>query len=180
MKETWVPVTGFEGMYEVSSYGNVRSLPREVAKRPGNLSTKALRKGRTLKQTESRGGYLTVGLSKDARQKIMSVHRLVAFHFHEYRPGLVVNHIDFDRKNNRADNLEWVTYLQNNRHSRAADRYPAHTARANPNMAKKLTAKDADEIKRLRAEGMTYVAIAKVFNMDKSNAYSICKGKSWR
>lgn len=113
MNEEWRPVAGYEGMYEVSSIGNVRSLPRLLRVRDhdhrvrGKMLTKSLMTGT---------GYPRVTLSKDGRVTTKSIHRLVALAFVPgYEPGLEVCHFDGDRQNNVASNLRWDTRSGNMR-----------------------------------------------------------------
>ena len=112
--ETWKNIKGYEGLYQVSNMGRVKSLERKVRHwRGGELTIKE----RILKPGMDRGGYLLVTLCAGGKQKTLKVHRLVcqAFHKnHENKP--CVNHIDEDKTNNAASNLEWCTYEENNNH----------------------------------------------------------------
>lgn len=106
MKEIWKPIKGYDGLYEVSNLGNIASLNYCGTGRRQNLKFK-----------EQGMGYCTVGISKNGKAKTFLVHRLVAEAFvpnPENYP--LVNHIDEDKLNNRADNLSWCTYEQNNNH----------------------------------------------------------------
>lgn len=118
----WKSVVGYEGYYEVSDRGDVRSVDRTIIRNDGVLQ---VRTGRLKSQREDDYGYLVVKLSKDGVDRLVRVHRLVAEAFigicHGY--GHEVNHIDFNRKNNYADNLEWVTHLENVRHTINARRH---------------------------------------------------------
>ena len=97
MDEIWKDIKGFEGLYQVSNLGRVKSL----------------RKGIIMKPDKHRGGYLYYILRRTER-KTFKAHRLVADAF-VCRPRLEVNHKDGDKKNNRADNLEMVTHKENMR-----------------------------------------------------------------
>ena len=95
-KEIWCPIEGYEGLYEVSSLGNVRSLNYNHTK------LKKIMKPREIK------GYLIVSLCKDGKQKNIAVHRLVAEAFlPNWFDEPQVNHIDEDKTNNNVNNLEW-------------------------------------------------------------------------
>lgn len=103
--EIWKDVVGYEGYYEVSNLGNVRSVTR-------------VKKGKQLKPIERRHGYLAVQLhgkgGNERGFKAFSIHRLVAEAFISNPNNYPeVNHIDEDKSNNRVDNLEWVTHKQN-------------------------------------------------------------------
>lgn len=102
MKEKWVPIEGYEGIYEVSNLGNVRSFSRKSYK------------GKLLVQQEHKNGYLVVNLSKNGKRKGFLVHRLVASSFVPNKNNLPqVNHIDENKKNNSAENLEWCSCAYN-------------------------------------------------------------------
>ena len=112
--EEWKDVKGFEGRYQVSNMGRVRSLDRLIIGKNGNSY---IRKGQMMKPTpnNNKKGYLKVSLSDGNRNYThIEMQRLVALHFCEgYKPGLVVNHKDECVTNNRADNLEWCTFQYN-------------------------------------------------------------------
>lgn len=99
--EVWKDIEGYEGLYQVSSWGRV----------------KRLNTGRILKGRKNTNSYLTVGLCKNGEQKDYLIHRLVAQAFipnPHNKPQ--VNHIDENKENNHAENLEWVTAKENNNH----------------------------------------------------------------
>lgn len=102
-EERWLPIEGYEGLYEVSSEGRVRSLNYNHTG-----ETKILRPEMTGK------GYLMICLWKDGKQKMFLVHRLVALTFVPNMFGLVeVNHINEVKTDNRADNLMWCDRKEN-------------------------------------------------------------------
>ena len=112
----WKPVKGYEGLYEVSETGLVRSLDRYIVASIRHVD-KRLIKGKTLYQATKRNGYKTVDLCKNCKVKTTLVHRLVAEAFCPNPNGLrFVNHKDSDRTNNNASNLEWVTSSENRKH----------------------------------------------------------------
>jgi len=107
----WVPVTGYEGVYEVSSAGEIRSLTRLD-------SIGRTIAGQLMKQVVNEDGYHQIVLSKDGQQKTFKVHRVVAQAFipnPEDKPE--VNHIDEVKSNNTVNNLEWNTRKENVNHS---------------------------------------------------------------
>lgn len=109
--EEWRDIEGYEGLYQVSNEGRVKSLERYVEWR-GTIKHQS---ERILKPLENnRGGYLVVCLCKNSKVKTYTVHRLVASAFIEnYEELPCVNHKDEDKTNNNVDNLEWCTYEYN-------------------------------------------------------------------
>lgn len=112
-QEIWKDIIGYEGLYQVSNLGRIKSLDR-IIKHKNCLYN---RKGKILIQS-IRNCYKSVCLyDKEHKMKIISSHRLVAIHFikNEYNKPCV-NHIDSNKLNNRFDNLEWVTVSENSMH----------------------------------------------------------------
>ena len=118
MIELWLPVKDYEGLYEVSNMGNVRSVARvETFSRIGK-ETHRIKAGRILKPV-IRDEYLGVCLSKGKTRKCYLIHRLVAEAFLINPMNYPqVNHKDEDKYNNKAENLEWCTALYNNNYGR--------------------------------------------------------------
>ena len=102
MNEIWKPIQGYEGLYEISNTGKVKSLI----------------KGRLLKPANHVKGYLFTTLTKDGKHSRFYIHRLVASAFlgSESRDK-EVNHIDGNKKNNCVENLEWCTGIENKEHA---------------------------------------------------------------
>lgn len=115
MTEIWKDVKGYEGLYQVSNMGRVRSVARVVTWK--NQQTKSY-KSRMMKIRE-KNGYRVVSLYKNHKSKDNRVHRLVADAFIENPNNLpFINHIDEDKSNNKVDNLEWCTRQYNNNYGR--------------------------------------------------------------
>ena len=117
--EIWKPVKGYEGLYEVSNLGRVRSFDKYVSCTRNGVEMDILHKGKILKPVKRQHGYLGVmlyGKGGHATRgfKTFSVHRLVAEAFIPNPNGLPeVNHIDEDKTNNKAENLEWISHINN-------------------------------------------------------------------
>lgn len=103
--EEWRPVVGYEGLYEVSNTGKVRSCSRYYVNSLGN---RFFLKGKILSLSDNGRGYLRTILKKDNKESTKYIHRLVAQTFIPNPDNLPqVNHKDEDKSNNRVDNLEW-------------------------------------------------------------------------
>ena len=104
INEIWKPIKGYEGLYEVSNFGRIRSLDRWCSHRRG----KQLKKGKILKLLKDTSGYLFVRLCKNNKVKTYLVHRLVAEAFIDNPNNLPqINHKDECKTNNIVSNLEW-------------------------------------------------------------------------
>lgn len=103
MNEVWKDIPGYEGRYQVSNLGNVRSLNWRLTGQTKNLFLKPHNQG-----------YLQVELADNGKRKTYMVHRLVAICFVDgYTEGMLVNHKNENRTDNRAENLEWCTQSYN-------------------------------------------------------------------
>lgn len=110
MIEEWKDVQGFEGLYQVSNLGRFFGIKRNIILTP-----------------QLKGNYYQVALSINGGKRWLSVHRLVALNFipnKENKPQ--VNHIDGNTKNNKVDNLEWVTSYENMQHAELNNLIPTH------------------------------------------------------
>ena len=127
----WKPVNGYEGLYEVSDGGDVRSCDRYINTDIRHVKSRLI-KGKTLAQNTKRNGYRTVDLCRDCKVKTTLVHRIVAEAFLPNPDGLrFVNHKDSNRENNAVSNLEWVTSSENRLHgmSQGNVTFPARSLR---------------------------------------------------
>ena len=112
--EIWRDIKGYEGLYQVSNMGRVKSLARVIMRKNGkkySIKERILKPQREL-------GYLRVNLyDSSGKMKRLRVHRLVCEAFHENPENKpCVNHIDENKANNVASNLEWCTVAENNNH----------------------------------------------------------------
>lgn len=109
--EEWKDITGFEGSYQASNLGRVRSLDRYINASHGS---KQFRKGQIIKGSVMPNGYLVVGLWKDCKCEQHYIHRLIAQTFIPNPNGYAeINHKDEDKTNNSVSNLEWCEHSYN-------------------------------------------------------------------
>jgi hypothetical protein len=117
MTEIWKDIPNYEGFYQVSNFGNIKSF-----------HLKSRNEEKILKTTKNAVGYLNCNLCKNGNRKLYQVHQLVAMAFLNHTPNgitLVVNHINFNRLDNRVENLEIVTHRENTnkRHLSSSSQY---------------------------------------------------------
>jgi hypothetical protein len=175
MSEEWRPVPGYEGSYEASSHGRIRSLTRLVKYFRGTR----VREGVILKQSIGRSQssqYLAINFSKDGVTKIVRVHRVIAeTFFGEIPKNAMVRHLDGDSLNNYAENLCIGSYKENWR-----DAISHGTASIGQDHAiSKLTNENVFEIRRMLKEGVAQWVIAEKFNVAQTNISHIHTGRSW-
>ncbi len=121
MKEVWKDIVGYEGLYQVSNLGSVKSLERTVRDCEGERIVKE----RILKATLNSSGYLRFGLSKNSIGKTIYVHILVFEAFSKIKRNgrkLQVDHKDQNRLNNKYENLQLLTHRENNAKARRGKR----------------------------------------------------------
>lgn len=123
--EEWRDILGFEGAYQISNLGRVKSLDKDIHYMNHGTPAVLHKKGMILKQTPDVDGYLRVSVVCEGRSKNFAVHRLVAQAFISNPENLpCVNHKDYDKTNNCVDNLEWCTVEYNNKYSNTEERRP--------------------------------------------------------
>lgn len=112
MEEKWKDIRGYEGYYQISNLGRVKSLDRAVVYSDGRVRKFP---GKIMALTDiSNAGYIVVSLQKNNIREKFTIHKLVASHFcpnPDNKP--IVNHLDENKLNNRSDNLCWATYTEN-------------------------------------------------------------------
>lgn len=179
--EVWAGIEGYLGRYEVSNFGNVRSLPHNVYAGRGR---QRLATGKLLKLQKNTHGYPQVNLAS----KTHVVHRLVAnaflckdeglfnqckTNFH----GVTVNHIDGDITNNCVENLEYISQEGNLKHSRDV---LGNDAVGENNPQSKLTVEDVKVLKVALSLGYSREDIANYLHISKGTVSDISLGKGWK
>lgn len=110
MIEEWKDIVGYEGLYQVSNLGRIKSLGRYV----NNNGGLEYREGKIMKSAKNNNDYLFIGLWKDGIRKNHTIHRLVAQAFIDNPNNFPeINHKDEDKTNNRVENLEWCNSKYN-------------------------------------------------------------------
>lgn len=136
MEERWLPIPGYEGYYEVSNTGKVKSLTRTITDSNGRQVTYIGKE----KIQKINNGYYVVGLNKNGVKKIFKVHRLVALAFIPNPKNLpIVNHKDENKLNNNINNLEWCTIEYNNNYGTKKDRISQNITKKSIIMCDKIT-----------------------------------------
>lgn len=174
MAETWKPVPGFTGYYEVSDQGRVRSLDRQVIQLSawGKLIARKYR-GRILAPAPDKDGYLSVVLSFQSGKVMRRIHQLVLETFvGDCPPGMQACHNDDDPANNRLANLRWDTPKGNH-----ADMLRRGThARGERQGSAKLTRNDVQMILNSKTPAKE---IAREYGIHWSHVYKIRSRKKW-
>jgi hypothetical protein len=163
--ETWKAILGYEGLYEVSDLGRVRSL-----RRPGLILRPAI----------NPRGYAHVGLSRDTKGTTFNVHRLVSEAFLGPCPaGYETNHINGVKADNRAANLEWATRSANIGHAFATGLHRPTPVKGSHNGRAKLTESDACRIRSL-AGRVRRKDMAEQCGVSLSTIDHILQGRVWK
>ncbi len=173
--EKWKDIKGYEGSYQVSSMGHIRSLDR-YGKRTDTTIRKL--KGRVLKPFPVNGGYLSIYLCDEHGKKSFKVHRLVALTFIQ-KPSNKneVNHKDGDKQNNSVVNLEWVTRAENNQHAfRVLNRVPIMKGKYNELCPNSKCVLQYDLFGKLIKEWPSTMEIERTKGWYASNISSCCRG----
>lgn len=175
-QEIWKDIIGFEGLYQISNHGRIKSLERTVMRKDGFATTvKESIKFPSIMNT----GYYMITLYKNNIAKYCTMHRLLAIHFipnPENKP--YINHIDGSRDNNSLKNLEWCTQSENMQHAMRSGVMKEQFKSGFAHQLCKLTPEDVRGIKKLRAEGKTLKIIGELYNISGRHASGIARGET--
>ena len=160
--EEWKDIKGFEGLYQISNLGNIKSLDRIVINRKY--------KGSYLKPQITYGGYYSIQLRKNKIKHIYYVHRLVATHFLNTQNGEYINHIDENKLNNKYDNLEFVTKSYNTIHSNKGAGF----------LSRKFDKKEIQLIREMYNNGVSIYKISKDLNDNTGTISNIVNFKTYK
>jgi len=167
-KEIWKDVPGYEGRYQVSNLGRVKSLRRK-----DSLGRIVKEKIRAFKYCKN--GYHTMTLDGDTRRKTEKVHRLVLLAFKGYSK-LEVNHINGVKTDNRLENLEYCNHSSNMMHARLTGLINNKGERSGTS---KLSKDQVLEIRSLKGH-LTQSKIAEMFNVSEGQIQKILSNKRWK
>lgn len=166
--ERWLPARSFEGQYEVSDKGRVRSLNYN--------KTRGLIK--FISKNINKGGYHVVALRKKGKGYLPTVHKLVMGAFVGSRPEeMEVNHIDGNKLNNRLENLEYVTRSENCKHSFVMGLQCNKGVR---HSQARLNDEKVIEIRKLCGDGLTRKEVAEMFGVTAGQITNIMCGRGWK
>lgn len=168
-KEVWKPVKEYEGLYEVSSFGRIKSFYGYYSGGYGRILKPILNK----KDPD----YYRIGLNKNGIATKLLVHRIVACNFIENPLNLpCVNHKNFNRLDNSVKNLEWVTYQENNDHAKLGGKYKT----GEDHGASILTQDQVNNIRWLFLSKTPPPEICNLYNISNSTFYHITNNETWK
>lgn len=177
-KEVWKDIKEYEGLYQVSNLGRVKSLDREITYSDGRTT---LHKGREIKTRVGNHGYMCALIYKNNKPKQILIHRLICEHFVEppSNEKNIVNHKDGNKLNNDPSNLEWCDKRYNMVH--AIDELKVSNVLGEENSQSKLTEEQVLEIYNL-AINKTYTQqkIADMYGISSGNVNCIKLQKTWK
>lgn len=181
IEEIWKDIEGYEGLYLISNFGRVKSLPKHCGSGKGYTTKEIILK------PHLRLGYIAYTLYKNDIPKVINAHRLVAIAFipnQENKPQ--VNHINGIKTDNSIKNLEWVTNSENIKHAYdnglkyASDKQKAK-ASINGIKSRKLTVEQVHNIKQYYSiTNLSSFKLSKIFNIPRTTIQRIIDGTSYK
>lgn len=166
--EEWRAIPGYADAYKVSNLGRIKSLSRSVR---GTNGCKRIVRERILKERITSRGYIQYALSDGDKTRYILGHRLVAEAFiSRFDSSLEVNHINHDRADNRAENLEMVTHSENQIHKVLHNR---------GGRSQLLTSQSVSKIKEMIQAGFKNAELSRIFKVSPTAISNIRTGKRW-
>lgn len=172
-EENWKPVVGYEGYYEASDHGRVRSVDRQVEIMIRSKKTKMRFHAKMLTLDVCKIGYMRLGLSRDGTKKMHSVHRLVMAAFVGVS-SMDVNHKDGDKRNNHLSNLEYCTESENMVH-----RYRMLGQDGLLGSRNAASVLEEEDIPAIRADKRKVKEIAADYGVTIQAIWAVKKRKTW-
>jgi hypothetical protein len=173
-QEIWKSVKGYEGFYEVSNLGRVRTIARiaiglSKLKNPRKTPVKAKIKKSRINQS----GYVTVALVRNNVSAVTYLHRIIATAFISNPKGYkIINHKNGIKSDNRIENLEWCTSGYNNQHA-------INTRLRKPARAQ-IDEKMAYKIREMRSQKLTYEKIGELVGISKASIGAFLRGTNYK
>ena len=162
--EEWKDIPGYEGLYQASTEGRIRSLPKPSRIRRGNKIVPFTYPGKIISVSQTKKGYLMTALFKEGKLKSYTIHRLIANTFIPNPENLPqINHKNEIKNDNRVCNLEWCTNLYNRNYGTNKDNFKKKVIRVSES-----------------GEEVVYNSVtegAKANGMNKTSVSACCRGK---
>jgi hypothetical protein len=173
--EIWKPVVGYEGLYEVSSLGRVKSLQKTIFReKHGNW----VQPERILKNSSQQNGYVAITIYKNGKAKRINIHRLVCVSFVQNPNNKpCVNHKNGVKSDNRLENLEWVTFSENTFH--AFNKGFLKPLKGESNGSSKLLEKQVYEIREKLSKKHSVKSLMEEYSISRSHIQRIRNKKCW-
>lgn len=177
-QEIWKDIPDFEGLYQVSNLGNVKTLERTTKNKQGTC----LRKEKLLNLNISNRGYVNVKLYNTSKniKKTIFVHKLVGLCFlnnaNQYKE---INHIDGNKLNNNINNLEWCSRSHNVKEAYRLNLRKETTYKGEGNITSKLKDVDVLKIRDLYNKGISMIKISEMYKVVPGTIGFIVKNQTW-
>lgn len=180
-EEIWKDIIGYEGLYQVSSFGKIKRLKKITKWFSRNHWCQRIDEEKNLFQEKNTTGYNTVKLHKNGKITKKNVHRIVAEAFLENKENKqTVNHKDGNKQNNNINNLEWATYGENNKHAfDVLGKKGAFCGKATPN-SRKVMRMDTNKIFRSVREAAFSIGVNQSSLSEALSRGAKCKSIEWR